>query len=175
MGISVRVVDIADRIGRPINMELYSDRIIRVTLATADLYRRDDLGMLVRVLRFEAVAVVALGLQLFAAQLGQLFDGVDIVERIAVRREAEAARILFLQKCLFRCFLLYRRYGIYLIIKFCNRRKLHIFPISYCLNRDSPVNGDPIFCIKCQRIQIIPGRFRTIRGIINFRIRCIGM
>ena len=26
-------------------MELYSDRIIRVTLATADLYRRDDLGI----------------------------------------------------------------------------------------------------------------------------------
>ena len=39
------IVDIADRIGRPINMELYSDRIIRVTLATADLYRRDDLGI----------------------------------------------------------------------------------------------------------------------------------
>ena len=26
-------------------MEPYSDRIIRVTLATADLYRRDDLGI----------------------------------------------------------------------------------------------------------------------------------
>ena len=65
-----------------------------------NVLRRDDLGMPVRVLRFEAVAVVALGLQLFAAQLGQLFDGVDIVERIAVRCEPEAARILFLQKCL---------------------------------------------------------------------------
>ena len=43
LGVSVRVVDVADRIGGPIDVEPHSDWIIRVTLPAADLHRRNDL------------------------------------------------------------------------------------------------------------------------------------
>ena len=69
--------------------------------AALQILRRDDFRFEIRMVLLEAVAVVALCLQLLAVQLGQLLDGVDIVERVTVGGKRKLSGIKLLEKRLF--------------------------------------------------------------------------
>ena len=66
--------------------------------AKGKIFRCNDLGPRVGVVLLEAVAMVALGLQLLAVKLGELLDGINVVIGVTVSRKGKFPGVERFQK-----------------------------------------------------------------------------
>lgn len=66
--------------------------------AALQILRRDDFRFEIRMVLLEAVAVVALGLQLLSVKLGKLLDGINVVIGVSVSRKGEFSGVERFQK-----------------------------------------------------------------------------